>query len=117
MALKNVLAVADQVPTLIFDEIDQGIGGRVGRVVGLKLLSLAQHHQVMCVTHLPQLAAYGNLHFRVEKQLREGRTLTRVSRLEGEDRVRELAQMLGGVSDGTIQSAQEILQAAREAIS
>ena len=115
MALKNVLARADQVPILIFDEIDQGIGGRVGRVVGLKLRSLAQHHQVLCVTHLPQLAAFGSLHFRVEKLLREGRTLTRVISLEGEDRVFELAQMLGGSSDGTLQSAREILQAAREA--
>ncbi len=115
MALKNVLAKADQVPTLIFDEIDQGIGGRVGRVVGLKLWSLAQHHQVLCVTHLPQLAAFGNLHFRVEKQLLDGRTLTRVTHLEGENRVLELAQMLGGASDGTIQSAREIMQAARDA--
>ncbi|HLA98326.1 MAG TPA: DNA repair protein RecN [Anaerolineales bacterium] len=117
MALKNVLANADQVPTLIFDEIDQGIGGRVGSVVGLKLRSLAQRHQVMCVTHLPQLAAFGNLHFRVEKQLKDGRTLTRVSRLQGEDRVRELAQMLGSVSDGTLQSAREILQTACDALS
>lgn len=115
MALKNVLAKADQVPTLIFDEIDQGIGGRVGRVVGLKLWTLAQHHQVMCVTHLPQLAAFGNMHFRVEKKLQEGRTLTLVTPLEGENRIQELAQMLGGVSEGTLHSAREIMQAALEA--
>lgn len=114
MALKNVLAKADQVPTLIFDEIDQGIGGRVGRVVGIKLWSLSQHHQVLCVTHLPQLAAFGSMHFRVEKQLLDGRTLTRVAQLDGENRILELAQMLGGASDGTIQSAREIMQAARD---
>jgi DNA repair protein RecN (Recombination protein N) len=111
LAIKNVLAKADQVPTLIFDEIDQGIGGRVGQVVGKKLWMLGERHQVFCVTHLPQLAAYGSQHFHVEKQLRDGRTLTRVIRLEGESRLRELAQMFGDISEGTLQSAREVLQA------
>ena len=73
LALKNVLARADQIPTLIFDEIDQGIGGRVGTVVGQKLWQLGRQHQVLCVTHLPQLAAFGDQHLRVRKQVREGR--------------------------------------------
>jgi DNA repair protein RecN (Recombination protein N) len=113
LALKNVLARADQTPTLIFDEIDQGIGGRVGAVVGEKLWRLARQHQVLCVTHLPQLAAYGDQHFKVEKALDEGRTVTQVVDLKDEPRLLELAQMLGEVSAGTLQSANEILGAVR----
>ena len=111
LALKNVLTQADQIPTLIFDEIDQGIGGRVGQVVGKKLRSLSQQHQVLCVTHLPQLAAYGEQHFHVEKVIDGGRTITQVTRLEGEKRLQELALMFGEVSEGTLQSAREILGA------
>jgi DNA repair protein RecN (Recombination protein N) len=110
LALKNVLSSADQVPTLIFDEIDQGIGGRVGTVVGQKLWQLARHHQVLCVTHLPQLAAFGEYHFHVEKNIHAGRTTTQVRKLEGDTRLEELAQMFGGVSQGTLQSARELLQ-------
>jgi DNA repair protein RecN (Recombination protein N) len=112
LALKNVLARADQVPTLIFDEIDQGIGGRVGTVIGLKLWNLARTHQVLCVTHLPQLAAFGDQHFQVLKQVQEGRTHTVVEKVEGETRLLELAQMMGEVSEGTRRSAQELLQLA-----
>ena len=111
LALKNVLARDDQIPTLIFDEIDQGIGGRVGQVVGNKLWSLAHGHQVLCVTHLPQLAAFGNQHYHVEKNLEGGRTVTTVTRLTGDKRTKELAQMYGEISQGTLQSAREILQA------
>ena len=111
LALKNVLAQADQVPTLIFDEIDQGIGGRVGAVVGKKLWRLAERHQVLCITHLPQLAAFGEAHFRVEKAQDQGRTTTHVTHLNGEDRLPELAQMMGKVSENTLRSAREMLQA------
>ncbi len=104
------LPAADQIPTLIFDEIDQGIGGQVGGIVGRKLSLLANRHQVLCVTHLPQLAAFGAQHYHVEKQVDAGRTLTRVRLLTGEERIYELAQMLGGASNGTLQSAREILQ-------
>ena len=110
LALKNVLALADQVSTLIFDEIDQGIGGRVGMVVGEKLWTLSQQHQVMCITHLPQLAGYGGQHYKVTKAVVEGRTITDVIALEGEARQQELAQMLGPVGEGTLQSAREILR-------
>ncbi len=113
LALKNVLAQADRVPTLIFDEIDQGIGGRVGTIVGLKLSQLSQQHQVLCITHLPQLAAYGIQHLHVEKQVQSGRTSTRVRRLEGQDRLLELASMMGSTSEGALQSAQELLQNAQ----
>ncbi len=109
LALKNVLAKADKVPTLIFDEIDQGIGGRVGMVVGEKLWNLSRQHQVMCITHLPQLAAFGDQHYKITKEMVDGRTLTRALLLEGVERQNELAQMLGPVSEGTLQSASEIL--------
>ena len=114
LALKNILARADEVPTLIFDEIDQGIGGRIGMVVGEKLWKLGRQHQVFCVTHLPQLAAFGDQHLQVEKLLENRRTITHVKPLEKESRLLELAQMLGDVGDGTLRSAHEILQAAQE---
>jgi DNA repair protein RecN (Recombination protein N) len=110
LALKNVLVSADHVPSLIFDEIDQGIGGRVGGIVGQKLWNLGKQHQVLCVTHLPQLAAYGEQHYHVHKEIQEGRTLTHIERLEGDKRINELAQMLGGISSGTLQSARELIQ-------
>ncbi len=116
LAIKNVLAQADRVPTLIFDEIDQGIGGRVGLVVGHMLWELARRHQVLCVTHLPQLAAYGEQHLQVQKQLKDARTETQVKALRGEARLLELAQMMGGVSEGTRQSAKELLESVRQAV-
>jgi DNA repair protein RecN (Recombination protein N) len=116
LAIKNVLAQADRIPTLIFDEIDQGIGGRVGLVVGRKLWELARQHQVLCVTHLAQLAAFGEQHWRVEKQIKEGRTETMVKPLTADDRIIELAQMMGELSDGTRQSAQELLQSVNRII-
>ena len=114
LALKDVLAKADQVPTLIFDEIDQGIGGRVGMMVGEKLWSLSRQHQVMCITHLPQLAAFGEQHLKVTKQTLDGRTITDVVTLSGQARQEELAQMLGPVGEGTLHSVEEILQLVRE---
>ncbi len=114
LGLKNVLAKADHTPTLIFDEIDQGIGGRVGAMVGQKLWHLGQTHQVLCITHLAQLAGYGSKHYHVRKLVQEGRTSTEVISLTGNDRLMELAQMLGDVSAGTLQSANEILQSVEE---
>jgi DNA repair protein RecN (Recombination protein N) len=112
LALKNVLAQVDEIPVLIFDEIDQGIGGRVGSVVGQKLWTLARQHQVLCITHLPQLAAYGEQHFQVKKQVHGDRTTTQVSPLTGDERLVELAQMLGEVSEATVQSARDLVEAA-----
>ena len=114
LALKNVLARADYVPTLIFDEIDQGIGGRVGAVIGEKLWQLARSHQVLCITHLPQLAAYGDLHFRVAKAVTGGRTATRVTGLEGETRIEELAQMIGPATEANRSAARAALQQAQQ---
>jgi DNA repair protein RecN (Recombination protein N) len=116
LGLKNVMARADEVPALIFDEIDQGIGGRVGMVVGQKLWNLSRTHQVFCVTHLPQLAVFGDQHYQVQKLVDKGRTLTRVEQLEGEPRLLELSQMLGEVGEGTLRSAHELLQTARQMI-
>ena len=116
LGLKNVMAGADEVPALIFDEIDQGIGGRVGMVVGQKLWNLSRTHQVFCVTHLPQLAVFGDQHYQVQKLVDKGRTLTRVELLEGEPRLLELSQMLGEVGEGTLRSAHELLQTARQMV-
>ncbi len=98
---------------MIFDEIDQGIGGRVGTVVGQKLAQLGRQHQVLCITHLPQLAAFGRQHLHVEKHVQAGRTSTRVRKLEQQARLFELANMMGSSGDGALQSAQELLQIAQ----
>lgn len=97
LALKTALAEVDDTPTLIFDEIDQGIGGRIGETVGRKLwgLTAVADHQVIVVTHLPQLAGYGDRHFHVRKDVRDGRTRTAISQLERTDRINELAAMIG----------------------
>jgi DNA repair protein RecN (Recombination protein N) len=116
LGLKNVLARADEVPSLIFDEIDQGIGGRVGMTVGQKLWNLSRLHQVFCVTHLPQLAVFGDEHYQVQKIVQGNRTVTRVERLDGEPRLLELSQMLGEVGEGTLMSAHELLHVARQMI-
>lgn len=109
LALKDVLSHADATPTLIFDEIDQGIGGRVGAIVGRKLLNLANDHQVLCVTHLAQIAAYGDYHLAVSKRVESDRTVTRMEALTGTPRVDELAAMLGTDTVVGRQSAQELL--------
>jgi DNA repair protein RecN (Recombination protein N) len=121
LALKAVLSRADETPTLIFDEIDVGIGGRVGAVVGRKLWGLvradgaAEGHQVLCVTHLPQLAAYGDVHFHVSKAVEGERTLTHVRQLTGAERVRELAAMLGTPSAAGEENAAALLAEAAAA--
>jgi len=114
LSLKRVLTQADHTHTLIFDEVDQGIGGRVGTVVGEKLWELTHGHQVLVVTHLPQLAGYADKHFHVRKKVVKDRTATEVIALEDDNtRVRELAEMLGATGEGSKQSAQEILDEAR----
>ena len=112
LALKT-LAAADAGPakTLIFDEVDAGIGGRVATVVGQKLASLGDRFQVLCITHLPQIAACGRTHFLIEKRVQGRRTVTRVDRLDGDERVSELARMMGGAAAGekALASARELL--------
>lgn len=111
LALKEVLSQADPTPTLIFDEIDQGIGGRVAAIVGRKLADLAANHQVLCVTHLAQIAAYGDHHLVVLKTVEHERTVTRMRLLEGEPRIQELAAMLGTLGESGQRSAAELLAA------
>ena len=112
LALKT-LAVSGDSKTLIFDEVDAGIGGRVATVVGQKLASLGDRHQVLCITHLPQIAAAGRTHFLIEKRVESRRTLTSVARLATEDRVSEIARMMGGAAAGekAQESARELLAA------
>src|SRR5918995_1191107 len=114
LAIKQVLATADDTPTLVFDEVDAGIGGRTADPVGRSLWALARSHQVLVVTHLPQIAAHADAHYRITKRERDGRTVTDVERLDREGRIIELAQMLGGATEGTaaLASARELLDRA-----
>lgn len=110
LALKTILADADATPTLIFDEIDAGISGRSGQVVGEKLWQLTRNHQVICVTHLPQIAAFADTHYNVSKQIFENRTMTLVHELRPEQRSREIAHIIGGnVTEFSLKSAEEML--------
>ena len=113
LAMKNVLAEKDQVSTLIFDEVDTGVSGRAAQKVAEKLRSVAQHKQVLCVTHLPQLAALANTHLLIAKSERQGRTYTSVTPLDIEGRKRELARIIGGarITETTLKSAEEMLSA------
>ncbi len=114
LAIKSVLAEADDTPVLVFDEVDTGIGGRSADPVGRSLWALARRHQVLCVTHLPQIAAHADAHYRIAKRERGGRTVTEVEHLDREGRIVELAQMLGGDAGGatTLASARELLDRA-----
>jgi DNA repair protein RecN (Recombination protein N) len=114
LAIKQILAEADKTPTLVFDEIDTGIGGRSAEPVGRSLWELARTHQVLCVTHLGQIAAYADAQFRIEKTQRDGRTVTDVRRVEGSERIGELAQMLAGSEGGAAAraSAEELMERA-----
>jgi DNA repair protein RecN (Recombination protein N) len=119
LAIKSVLAAADTTPTLVFDEVDAGIGGRSADPIGARLWRLARNHQVLCVTHLPQIAAHADAHLHIEKRVREdGRTVTDIRELRGlEERVAELAQMLGGRSGdpAVVQAARGLLDGAAAA--
>ncbi len=112
LAMKNVLAEKDQVNALIFDEVDTGVSGRAAQKVAEKLRSVAQHKQVLCVTHLPQLAAMGDTHLLISKAERDGRTYTTVTPLDLEGRKRELARIIGGatITETTLKSAEEMLR-------
>jgi len=100
------------VPLLIFDEIDANVGGRMGRQIGQRMAAIAKCHQVVCVTHLPQIAACADHQLRVSKEVRKGQTFTAVEELTGDARLREIAEMIGGkeTSRTTLQQAREMLQ-------
>ena len=113
LAMKNVLAEQDQVATLIFDEVDTGVSGRAAQRVAEKLRSVAKNKQVLCVTHLPQLAALADTHLLIAKEVRDGRTYTNVTPLDVEGRKWELARIIGGtnITETTLKSAEEMLKA------
>lgn len=112
LALKAILAQSESVETIIFDEVDAGIGGSTAEVVGQKLSSLAGYHQVLCITHLPQIAKFGDHHFRISKHVVSGRTRTLIEPLNQEERVKEIARMLGGIklTQVTLEHALEMLK-------
>ncbi len=114
LALKSILARESEVETVIFDEVDAGIGGRVAEVVGRKLRALSERHQVLCITHLPQIAAWGQTHLKVVKETLAGRTASRIEPLTADGRVAEIARMLAGVqlTDKALAHAKEMLAAA-----
>ena len=112
LALKVILSNADQIPALVFDEVDAGIGGRVGMVVGQKLSELSRRHQVLCVTHLPQVASFADRHIRVSKAVENGRTVTLAQAVAGTERIAELTEMFGSVSEAGRGNAQELVEAA-----
>jgi DNA repair protein RecN (Recombination protein N) len=115
LALKNVLAENDQVTTMVFDEVDTGVSGRAAGKVAQKLLQVSRGRQVLCVTHLPQIAAMGDVHFSVEKGERDGRTFTSVDRLDRSRRREELARLSGGTPTQTmLDGAEELLVAAEQ---
>ena len=111
LAIRTLAAAAAPGKTLIFDEIDAGIGGRVADVVGKKLRGLGESFQVLCITHLPQIAAAGHVHFHISKSVANGRTQTQVVRLNESERVEELARMIGGAAptDAARAAARELL--------
>jgi DNA repair protein RecN (Recombination protein N) len=112
LALKALLVKTDSVETVVFDEVDAGIGGGVAEVVGKKLADLAAHHQVICITHLPQIAKFGDQHYSISKHVTKGRTRTSISLLGDKDRYKEIARMLGGekITQATLEHAREMLE-------
>lgn len=110
LAIKTVLADTDDIPTLIFDEIDSGISGRTAQKVSERLSYIAKKHQVLCITHLPQIAAMADTHFEIKKQVDDGKTVTRIHRLDHEEQVEELARLLGGaeITETVRESAEEM---------
>jgi DNA repair protein RecN (Recombination protein N) len=115
LAIKKILTKGSEDQTLVFDEVDAGIGGQTAEVVGFKLRDLARYNQILCVTHLPQIAAFGQTHYHVSKQEAQGRTMTSVQRLDDDMVVDEIARMLGGkgITTTTLSHAQEMVQKAR----
>lgn len=109
LALKTALAEQDEVPVLVFDEVDANIGGEIGNEVGRKMARIGEQHQVLCITHLPQVAVHGSCHHVVTKSVEKGRTYTRIEELEPGKRAEEIARMLGGKTDTALQHAREML--------
>ena len=116
LAIKTVLADEEDTPTLIFDEIDTGISGRTAQKVSEKMAVIGQHRQVLCITHLPQIAAMADTHFEIEKHVEGTETITQIHPLEGEESVRELARLLGGaeITPAVLGNAREMKELAQQ---
>ena len=116
LAIKAILADKDQIDTLIFDEIDTGISGRTAQKVSEKMAVIGQHRQVLCITHLPQIAAMADTHFEIEKHVEGTETITQIHPLEGEESVRELARLLGGaeITPAVLGNAREMKELAQQ---
>tara|TARA_Y100001968_G_C19283196_1_gene680301 strand:- start:691 stop:1053 length:363 start_codon:yes stop_codon:yes gene_type:complete len=114
LALRGILAEADRRPILVFDEIDQGIGGRIGSVIGKNLWELGVSHQVVCITHLPSIASYGDAHYRVTKQMSDDRTYTVVESLDSESRIEEIIAMLGSKGKSVRKTALGLIENANK---
>jgi DNA repair protein RecN (Recombination protein N) len=115
LALRTVLAVDHRQKALVFDEVDAGIGGKAAETVGLKLKDLSSRYQILCVTHLAQIAAFADYQYRIEKLVADGRTVTRVEPLTGDNRIEELVRMMSGsrVTDAARQHVKELLKAVK----
>ena len=110
LALKTVLAAEDEVPVLVFDEVDANVGGETANAVGEKMKQIAAKRQVLCITHLPQVAATATAHFLASKQVKAGRTTSEITRLDSKQRVTELARMLGGQTEAARRHAEALLR-------
>jgi DNA repair protein RecN (Recombination protein N) len=112
LAIRNVLHQSDTLSTLVFDEVDAGIGGAEAEVVGSRLKALSKSFQVLCITHLPQIAAFADTHIKISKRIEKGRTDIYIESLDGRAREREIARMLGGIeiTQKTLEHAREVLQ-------
>ena len=115
LAFKNIIADYDNIPTLIFDEIDAGISGITASIVGKKLKEIAENHQIVCITHLPQIAAFGEHNYRIQKYSSENSVKTTVEALDENEKINEIARLLGGINitDITIKSAEELIAASK----
>ena len=114
LAIKTILAESDQIETLIFDEIDAGISGRTAQMVAEKMNVIGKNHQIICITHLPQIAAMADTHFVIEKQVEDNRSITRIRELDKRESVEELARMLGGdvITESALKNAEEMKELA-----
>ena len=115
LAFKNIISSSDMIPTLIFDEIDNGISGITASIVAKKLGEISRQHQIICITHLPQIAAAGDRNYRIYKETDGEKTFTRVEKLSDEEKVSEVARLLGGttITDTTLKSAKELIESSR----
>jgi len=116
LSLKTITAGLDQVDTLVFDEVDSGVGGKIASKMAAKLAQISADRQIICITHLPQLASAADFHYLIEKEKGEKRTFTRIHSLDKNERVREIARMIGGttMTDKTLAHAEEMLVLANE---